>query len=76
LGELDGDEFDLLLSLVGDAIAGLGDAEEASVPSSDGGVIVRIEQAERGRRATLHTGAGILRGPDHKIEVLRVGRTG
>jgi uncharacterized protein (TIGR02677 family) len=73
LGALGGDEFDLLLALVGDAIAALGDEAEASVASSDGGVIVRMERAREAGRARIHTATGTLHGPDHTIDILRAG---
>jgi uncharacterized protein (TIGR02677 family) len=73
LGELPADAFELLLSLVGDAIAALGDGPQAEIASPDGGVMVRIEAAREGQRAVIATPAGTLRGPDHLIDVLRVG---
>jgi uncharacterized protein (TIGR02677 family) len=74
LGELGADEFALLLSLVGDAIAALGNRAEAVVASSDGGVNIRIERARDGSRAAIETSAGTLHGPDHLIELLPAGR--
>ncbi|MDR1151136.1 MAG: TIGR02677 family protein [Bifidobacteriaceae bacterium] len=76
LGDLGSEEFDLLLALVGDAIAALGDGPEASVASSDGGVIVRMTRAQDGRRARIRTRTGTLHGPDHAIEIVRAGRSG
>jgi uncharacterized protein (TIGR02677 family) len=69
LGELGPDEFRLLLALLGDAVAALGDQAEAFVASSDGAVSVRIERAPAVGRATIRTAAGALTGPDHLIEL-------
>ncbi|MDR2252752.1 MAG: TIGR02677 family protein [Bifidobacteriaceae bacterium] len=69
LGELDEEEFGLLLALVGDAVAALGDNGEAEVASPDSGVTVRIKRAPAGRRAHIRTAAGVLTGPDHLIEL-------
>jgi uncharacterized protein (TIGR02677 family) len=73
LGHLGADEFALLLSLVGDAVAALGNRDEAVVASPDGGLSIRIERAKDGSRAAIPTSAGTLRGPDHLIELLGVG---
>jgi uncharacterized protein (TIGR02677 family) len=69
LGLLDRGEFDLLLALVGDAIAELGGGRETSVASSDGALTVRIKRAADGAWADVATPEGVLRGPDHEIEI-------
>jgi uncharacterized protein (TIGR02677 family) len=73
LGELDQDEFPLLLALIGDAVAALGRGERAEVASSDGGLLVRITQAPPGARAAIRTPGGVLYGPDHSIDLVSVG---
>lgn len=70
LGELDPDSFGLFLSLLGDALsARVPGAATVETMTSDGSLLVRLAPTHDGRRAAVHTPAGVLRGPDHVLTV-------
>lgn len=78
LGELEPSAFRLFLALLGDGLAVLVPGRETvEVTTSDGSLAVRLTSLDDGRRAAVRTADGVLRGPDHLIEIvdLAVGDT-
>ena len=72
LEQLDSDEFDLFLELLGEAVsARVLSAEAADVLSSDGSLRVKLEPTGDGRTAVIHIPEGVFSGPDHWISIER-----
>lgn len=70
LGELDRDAFRLFLLLLGDALsAWRPDTESVSVTTNDGTMEIRLTRPRGGGIAEIHTLDGILRGPEHLVEI-------
>lgn len=70
LGELGRTEFDLLLDLIGEALAArLRDTDAVDVTSSDGSLVIRLESPEDGGRTTLETEGGRLFAPDFIVTI-------
>ena len=70
LGQLDTDEFDVLLEFLGEAITGDDLHENATeILSSDGSIKIRLEPTRDGQSAAIQTSDGIFSGPDHWITV-------
>ncbi len=68
LPELNDPEFQLLLDLIGDALAAKTDADASvSVLSSDGTLYVDLTSTMDGMTATIRTTAGLLIGDDHHL---------
>jgi uncharacterized protein (TIGR02677 family) len=71
LGLLDPSAFRLFLGLLGDALAartpGLHTVETVT---SDGSLAVRLTSVDDGGQAEIKTADGVLRGPDHLIEIV------
>lgn len=63
--------FDLLLDLLGDAVA----AGRPEVASADGRFVVRIEAPSDGELALVSAARGTLLGPDYRIAIRRTGET-
>jgi uncharacterized protein (TIGR02677 family) len=71
LGELPRDAFDLLLDLLGEALARkVTPDEEVVATSADGSVEIRMAPTGDGRTATIATSDGALTGPDHHVELI------
>jgi uncharacterized protein (TIGR02677 family) len=71
LGELDPTAFGLFLTLLGDALGARVHGErQVDTTTADGTIRVRLTALEDGTRATIHTPAGVLHGPDHIVEIL------
>jgi hypothetical protein len=65
LGALGRTEFDLLLDLIGEALAArVRDTDVVDVASSDGSLVIRLESPEDGQRTTIETEGGRLSAPD------------
>ena len=72
LGQLETDEFDLLLEFLGETVTGDDLHEDATeILSSDGSLKVRLEPTRDGQTAAIQTSDGIFSGPDHWITVER-----
>ncbi len=74
LGELDTRAFRLFLGLLGDALASrLPGETEVKTTTSDGSMEVRLslvqDAADGGAEVTIRTEDGLLRGPEHLIEI-------
>lgn len=70
LGALGRAEFDLLLDLLGEALARrVRPAEPVEATSSDGSLVIRLEASRDGAEATLETAAGWLRTPDFLVTI-------
>ncbi|SDU48530.1 TIGR02677 family protein [Jiangella alkaliphila] len=74
LGELDARAFRLFLGLLGDALATrLPGETEVKTTTSDGSMEVRLSLVQDGPDAcaevSIHTEDGVLRGPEHLIEI-------
>lgn len=70
LPPLDDVAFDLLLELLGDAVA----AGREEAPSADGRFAFRIERPPDGAMATVQSARGSLTGPDYRLTVVRAGQ--
>jgi uncharacterized protein (TIGR02677 family) len=71
LGELDRDAFPLFLDLLGEALARkLRPDEEVEATTADGGLAIRLSPTRDGTTATIRTTDGVLRGPDHHVEII------
>lgn len=69
-GTLDRLAFDVLLDLLGEALATRGDARATvETTSSDGTLHIKLEPAQDGRTATLATSDGELTGPDFFVTI-------
>jgi len=69
--KLDSSEFRLLLALLGDALASRVPGEEhVTTSSSDGTLLVRLSVLPEAPTVEIHTVDGVLRGPDHLIEIV------
>ncbi|MGX1668090.1 TIGR02677 family protein [Streptomyces sp. NPDC055400] len=70
LGELDQVAFGLFLQLLGDALATWRPGMTRTVATSnDGSMEIRLALLPGGGRAEIRTPDGVLRGPDHLIEI-------
>ncbi|MDJ0380158.1 TIGR02677 family protein [Streptomyces sp. G-G2] len=71
LGELDPVSFRLFLQLLGDALATWRPGMTHTVATSnDGSMEIRLTALADGSSAEVRTPGGVLRGPDHTIEIL------
>lgn len=71
LGELDRDAFRLFLLLLGDALAGWRpDRQTVSATTNDGTMEIRLTRAPGEGTAEIRTCDGVLRGPEHYVEVV------
>jgi len=73
IGPLDEDQFRLILSLLGDAVGALGDADEASLVSSEGSLQMHIKRPPDAARTAVSSPAGTLTGPDFTITLTETG---
>jgi uncharacterized protein (TIGR02677 family) len=72
VAELDVDEFDLFLDLLGEAVSAKVLASDTpEIVSSDGSLRVRLEPIDDSQPVAIHTPDGIFTGPDHWISVDR-----
>jgi uncharacterized protein (TIGR02677 family) len=70
LGELDPAAFGLFLALLGDALAARRPGQRSVVTTTtDGTMRIALTSLDNASIATLRTTAGVLRGPDHSIEI-------
>ena len=70
LGAVGRREFDLLLDLIGEALAArVREAAVVEVASSDGSLVIRLEGPEDGRRTTIVTQGGRLSAPDFIVTI-------
>jgi hypothetical protein len=70
LGALGRTEFDLLLDLIGEALAArMRDTDVVDVASSDGSLVIRLESSEDGQRTTIETDGGRLSAPDFIVTI-------
>ncbi|GCB45399.1 hypothetical protein SNL152K_2689 [Streptomyces sp. NL15-2K] len=79
LGELDPLAFQLLLRLLGDALATWRPGMTTTVAtSSDGSMEIRLTALDDGSTAEVHTPDGVFSGPDHLVDIidLTVGERG
>lgn len=71
LGELDRDAFRLFLLLLGDALAGWRPGRETvSATTNDGTMEIRLTRAPGEGTAEIRTCDGVLRGPEHYVEIV------
>jgi uncharacterized protein (TIGR02677 family) len=71
LGELDPAAFKLFLGLLGDALAArIPGKRVVETTTSDGSMAIRLTMLEGAGQAEIHTPDGVLRGPDHLVEIL------
>jgi uncharacterized protein (TIGR02677 family) len=69
--KLDPLEFRLLLALLGDALAARAPGEDhVTTSSSDGTMLVRLSVLPGAPPVEIHTEDGVLRGPEHLIEIV------
>jgi uncharacterized protein (TIGR02677 family) len=69
--KLDTLEFRLLLALLGDALAARVPGEDhVTTSSSDGTMLVRLSVLPDAPPVEIHTVDGVLRGPEHLIEII------
>jgi len=69
--KLDAREFRLLLALLGDALASRTPGDDhVTTTSSDGTMLVRLSVLPDAPMVELHTLDGVLRGPEHLIEIV------
>jgi uncharacterized protein (TIGR02677 family) len=74
LGELDVASFGLFLSLLGEALGARRPGQREVVTSTfDGTLRIRLTALEHAGTAAIRTPAGVLRGPDHLIEIVDLG---
>jgi uncharacterized protein (TIGR02677 family) len=72
LGQLDSDEFDLLLEFLGETVTTAALSEDATeILSSDGSLRVKLQPTGDGQTAAIETSDGTFSGPDHWIVVER-----
>lgn len=70
LGQLDSDAFGLFLVLLGDALAARRVGQrEVRTTTADGALGVRLLALADAPLIEIHTSAGVLRGPDHIVEI-------
>jgi uncharacterized protein (TIGR02677 family) len=70
LEDLEKDEFDLLLDMLGEAVsARVLSTEPVEIFSGDGCFKIRLEPTGDGREASILTADGVLSGPDHWITI-------
>jgi uncharacterized protein (TIGR02677 family) len=71
LGQLDPSAFRLFLGLLGDALAARTPGQRTvETVTSDGSLSVRLTALDGGGLAEIKTSDGVLRGPDHLIEIV------
>lgn len=71
LGELDTRAFRLFLGLLGDALSARAPGDhEIRTTTSDGTMEVRLTLVRGGGTVSIDTADGILRGPEHLIEII------
>jgi uncharacterized protein (TIGR02677 family) len=71
LGELDPAAFRLFLGLLGDALATRAPGRRTvETVTSDGTLVVRLTMLDDAGSAEIRTPDGILRGPDHLVEII------
>ncbi|MER6300857.1 TIGR02677 family protein [Kitasatospora sp. NPDC001539] len=71
LDELDRDSFRLFLQLLGDALAKWRPGTESvSTTTNDGTMEIRLTSFPGGGIAEVHTLDGVLRGPEHLVEII------
>jgi uncharacterized protein (TIGR02677 family) len=71
LGQLDRHAFRLFLQLLGDALAAKSpDQKETVTTTSDGTILVRLALIDDAEPVSVETLDGVLRGPDHVIEIV------
>lgn len=69
-GELDVESFHLFLGLLGDALGSMGPQDRVSqVQTADGELTVTLTRISGGGTAAIHTPGGVLRGPDHLVDI-------
>jgi uncharacterized protein (TIGR02677 family) len=69
LGVLGRREFDLLLDLIGEALAARGRGGVVDVASSDGSLVIRLEDPQDGRTTIVETVTGRLSAPDFFVTI-------
>lgn len=70
LGELDPAAFGLFLTLLGDALGARRPGQrEVVTTTADGSLRIRLAVLDGGATAEIHTPDGVLRGPDHLVEI-------
>ena len=73
LGDLDPAAFGLFLVLLGDALAARRpDRRDVVVTTADGSMRIALTALDDASIAEIRTQAGVLRGPDHLIEIVDV----
>jgi uncharacterized protein (TIGR02677 family) len=71
LGELDVAAFGLFLTLLGDALGTRRPGQrEVVTTTTDGTLRIRLTALDESARAAIRTPSGVLRGPDHLIEII------
>jgi uncharacterized protein (TIGR02677 family) len=71
LGELDPAAFKLFLGLLGDALAArIPGKRVVETTTSDGSMAIRLTGLDNAGQAEIHTPDGVLRGPDHLVEII------
>jgi uncharacterized protein (TIGR02677 family) len=71
LGVLDPRAFRLFLGLLGDALAARSPADtEVRTATSDGTLEIRMTVVPEGGVVEIRTEEGVLRGPEHLVEIL------
>ncbi|WP_328771470.1 TIGR02677 family protein [Streptomyces sp. NBC_00286] len=77
LGELDPAAFGLFLGLLGDALATWRPGMTSTVATSnDGSMEIRLTALADGTTAEIRTPGGVFRGPDHRVEITDLTRSG
>lgn len=68
--ELNPQTFELLLDLLGEAMANRNDPNESiEASSTDGALTILLEPFDSGREARIRTSNGVLRGPDASVQI-------
>lgn len=71
LGELDPAAFGLFLLLLGDALsAWRPQTDSVTATTNDGTLEIRLTRFPGGGTAEIHTPDGVLRGPEHTVEII------
>ena len=71
LGELDPTAFRMFLALLGDALAARTPGEHTvETTTSDGSMAIRLTALDGAKQAEISTAHGVLRGPDHLVEIV------
>lgn len=71
LGRLDPGSFDLFLRLLGDALAARRPGQQRVVTTTaDASMQIRMTALDHGAVAEIRTATGVLRGPDHLVEII------